>query len=216
MKIITMMPMLVVLALQMGNASAQQSPWSVYGGLAHIAFSPTAHVRVNGVEVPGGNANASSNDSLAFGVVYRFDEHWSAELALGLPPTTTLTGSGTLSSAGTLGKVKYGPAVLSLRHTFFAGAPVQPYIGAGLNYTHVFNSQDGFVQGLKTRSAFGPVLQLGVNVPFNEHWSLVLDVKKIWASTTATGTLPAFGGSAASADVRLDPLVSTLALSYRF
>ncbi|WP_257721677.1 OmpW family outer membrane protein [Herbaspirillum rubrisubalbicans] len=70
--------------------------------------------------------------------------------------------------------------------------------------------------GRATRSAFGPVLPLGVNVPFNEHWSLVLDVKKIWASTIATATLPAFGGSAASADVRLDPLVSTLALSYRF
>ncbi|MFJ3315926.1 OmpW family protein [Herbaspirillum huttiense] len=216
MKIIQMILVTAVLVTQAGKVLAQESSWSFYGGLGHIAFATAASVKVNGAEVRDGGASASSNNAMAFGVVYHFDEHWSAELALGLPPTTTLTGSGTLSSAGTLGKVKYGPAVLSVRYVFFKQSLVQPYIGAGINYTHVFSSQDGFVQGLKTRSAFGPVLQVGVSVPLKEHWSLVLDVKKIWASTTATGTLPALGGSSATADVRLDPLVSTVALSYRF
>lgn len=211
-----LLPASCALAQQPSAAPASPSPWSFYAGYAHIGFSASATVKVNGAEVNGGNASAADNSSLAFGVIYHFDERWSAELAMGLPPTATLSGADTLSSAGKLGKVTYGPAVLSLRHSFLADGPVRPYIGAGINYTHVFSTDDGFVRNLKVKSAFGPVLQLGVAIPLKDRWSLLLDVKKIWVSTTATGTLPAFGGAATTSDVRLDPLVSTLTLSYSF
>ena len=153
---------------------------------------------------------------MLFRSVYALTPELSAELALGLPPTTTLSGAGTLASAGTLGRVTYGPAVLSLRHALPALGPLQPYVGLGVNYTLVLRSEDAFVQQLDVRSAWGGVAQLGATLPLGGPWSLSLDAKKVWAKTVATGTLPALGGVATRSEVRLDPLISTLSLSYRY
>ena len=201
-----------------GAAPAQDaaSPWRVYVGAAQVHFVPDAVVTAGGQVVPGGQAAASGNRALAFGVVYAFTPELSAELALGLPPTTTLSGAGTLASAGTLGRVTYGPAVLSLRHALPALGPLQPYVGLGVNYTLVLRSEDAFVQQLDVRSAWGGVAQLGATLPLGGPWSLSLDAKKVWAKTVATGTLPALGGVATRSEVRLDPLISTLSLSYRY
>ncbi len=192
------------------------SPWRIYAGPAHIGFSTSAEVRAGGQLVPGASATADSNNSLGFGAIYDFHPGWSAELALGLPPTTALKGTGSLAGAGTLGKVKYGPAVLSVRRQLWDGGPVRPYIGAGINYTLVLESRDGFVSDLHVKNGIGPVLQAGVEVPLDARWSFFVDAKKIWLKTTATGTLPALGGAPAHAKVRLDPLVVTAGVSYRF
>ena len=198
------------------GAWAQQSPWRVYAGASHIGFSTSATIQANGSTVPGADAHASSNNSLGFGVIYDLRPQWSVELALGLPPTTTLSGRGALEGAGTLGKAKYGPAVLSIRHHWFEGSPVMPYVGAGINYTLILSERDGFVSQLHVKNGIGPVLQAGLEAPLNKHWSLFFDVKKIWLKTTASGALPALGGVPAYARVRLDPLVVTAGLSYRF
>ncbi|WP_082493372.1 OmpW family protein [Acidovorax sp. Leaf160] len=192
------------------------SPWRIYAGAAHIGFSTSAEVRAGGQLVPGADARADSNNSLAFGAIYDFHPGWSAEIALGLPPTTALKGTGTLAGAGTLGKVKYGPAVLSVRRQLWEDGPVRPYIGAGINYTLVLESRDGFVSNLDVKNGVGPVLQAGFEVPIDARWSFFVDAKKIWLKTTATGTLPALGGAPAHAKVRLDPLVVTAGVSYRF
>ncbi|GKS93784.1 OmpW family outer membrane protein [Acidovorax sp. SUPP2825] len=198
------------------SPDASSSPWRIYAGSAHIGFSTSAEVRAGGQIVPGASAKADSNDSIGFGAIYDFHPGWSAELALGLPPTTALKGTGALAGAGTLGKVKYGPAVLSVRRQLWDGGPVRPYIGAGINYTLVLESRDGFVSDLHVKNGIGPVLQAGFEVPLDVRWSFFVDAKKIWLKTTATGTLPALGGAPAHAKVRLDPLVVTAGVSYRF
>lgn len=196
--------------------AAPKSPWRIYAGPAHIGFSTSAEVRAGGQLVPGADAKADANNSLGFGAIYDFHPGWSAEIALGLPPTTALKGAGTLAGAGTLGKVKYGPAVLSVRRQLWEDGPVRPYIGAGINYTLVLESRDGFVSNLDVKNGVGPVLQAGFEVPVDPRWSFFVDAKKIWLKTTATGTLPALGGAPAHAKVRLDPLVVTAGVSYRF
>ena len=93
---------------------------------------------------------------------------------------------------------------------------MRPYVGAGLNYTIVFNSKDGFISNLDARSAFGTVLQIGAEVPLDKDWSLTLDARKIFLKTEADGTLPAMGGATAHANVRLDPLVVFIGVGTRF
>jgi len=190
------------------------SPWSVYAGAGMIRFHPQAEVSAGGVVVPGGGAQASTNHGVAFGVLYALAPGWSAELALGVPPTTTLSGAGTLASAGKLGTVTYAPAVLSLRRALPALGPVQPYLGAGLNYTAVLKTTDAFVQDLQVRNAWGGVAQLGALWPLGGAWSVGLDMKKVWVRSTATGTLPAMGGVDSRTRVRLDPVISSLSLHY--
>lgn len=202
--------------LAAGAAGAQTSPWTVRLGAAHVGFSTHADVQVNGNPVPGADASASSNTTLGLELAYAVTPQWTGRFLIGVPPTTTLTGTGSLASAGALGKVTYGPAVLSATFKPWPTASVQPYVGVGLNYTIVFKSEDAFIAGLEVKNAFAPVLQVGAELPLGSDWSLSIDARKIYLKTTAEGTLPAMGNAAAHADVRLNPLVVFAALGRRF
>lgn len=197
-------------------ASAQTSPWTVRLGAAHVGFSTKADVQVNGAPVPGADASASSNTTLGLELSYGIAPRWTGRLLIGVPPTTTLTGTGALSGTGTLGRVKYGPAVVSATYDLLASGGVRPYIGAGINYTMVFKSEDGFITNLDVKSAFGAVAQIGAEIPLDGGWSIAIDARKIFLKTKAEGTLPAMGGAAAHADVRLDPLVVFASIGKRF
>jgi outer membrane protein len=198
------------------GAAAQTSPWTVRLGPVHVGFSTRADVRVNGSPVPGADAEASSNTSLGIEASYDFTPQWTGRLLIGVPPTTTLTGTGALAGTGTLGKVKYGPAVLSMTYNLLTSGPIRPYVGAGVNYTIVFKSEDGFISNLDVKNAFGAVAQLGVEVPLDDAWSISLDARKIFLKTKASGSLPAMGGAAANADIRLNPLVVFASVNKRF
>lgn len=196
--------------------AADASPWTVRLGPANISFSTRADVSVGGSPVPGGDASASSSTTLGIELAYALSDRLTARFLAGIPPETTLTGQGTLASAGKLGKVTYAPAVLSLTYQLLDDGPVRPYVGAGINYTIVTRNRDAFIHDLDTRNAWGSVLQAGVEFPVDADWSVSLDARKIFLKTKATGTLPAFGGAPARANVRLDPLVVFLSVGRRF
>jgi len=197
-------------------ALADPSPWTIRAGAANVKFSPDAVVSAGGSVVPGANVEASSNNTAVLEVGYDLTPDWRARLIIGVPPTTKLTGTGRLDGTGTLGEVKYGPAVLSLTYRLGNFGGIEPYVGAGINYTIVFKSKDGFIKNLDVNSAFGSALQVGFEVPLDGGWSVGLDARKIFLKTKANGTLPAFGGAAAHANVRLDPLVVSLTVGKRF
>lgn len=215
------MGVLLSLTTALPTAHAGDSPWSVRVGPALAAFDATAKVDVGGTNVPGANVGVKDNTFLAFDIGYALNDRWTIRTALGIPPTTTLSAAGTLKGfvpplTGTLGRLKYGPAVLSATWKIGEFGVFHPYVGAGLNYTRVFSSQDGDIAGLKVKSAFGTALQVGVDVPIDRNWGLFLDARKIFVKTTATGTVPALGGAPAKASVTLDPLVVHMGASYRF
>lgn len=215
---------LAVLAAGAGIArpvQAQESPWSLRVGPAQVAFSASSHVDINGAPMPGARVGVSDNTIAAFEVAYRLSERWTTRLALGIPPTTTLSDEGSLKAyvpplTGTAGRATYGPAVWSLTWRPFDFERVRPYIGAGVNYTLVSKSEDGDVQGLKVKSAWGSALEAGLDVPLDAHWSLFVDVRKVFVKTTATGTVPALGGPSAKAYVTLNPTITHVGLGYRF
>lgn len=204
------------LLLAAGAASAQSSPWTVRLGAAHVGFSTRAEVQVNGTTVPGADASASNNTTLGLELSYDITPRWTGRFLIGVPPTTTLTGTGALDGTGSLGKVTYGPAVLSATYTLLDSGPVRPYIGAGINYTIVFRSKDGFIANLDAKSAFGTVVELGAEIPLDNGWSIGIDARKIFLKTKADGTLPAMGGASAHADVTLNPLVVFASIGKRF
>lgn len=215
-----------VLALLCGALSplaalAAESPWILRLGPAAVRFDASATVEVAGARVPGGNVRVADNNALALEIGYALDEQWTVRLAVGVPPTTTLRTGGSLDAlvpplTGKLGRAKYGPAVLSATWSPGMVGPFRPYAGAGLNYTHVFSTDDGDIGGLKIKSAFGTALQLGVELPIDRSWSLFVDARKVFVKTTARGSVPALGGPAAKADVTLNPLIVHVGATYRF
>lgn len=178
-----------------------------------VVFDEGARISLGGVEVPGASARADDNFTVGFEIGYRFTENFAVSFTAGIPPSTTLTGTGPL--AGTeLGRVTYGPAVLSAHYHFTNFGPLfQPYVGAGVNYTLVWNEKDKAIKNLKVDNAFGFVLQAGIESDFNEHWGTFVDVKKIFLETDATGTV---GGAPASGKIDLDPWIVMAGVTYRF
>jgi outer membrane protein len=200
---------------------AGDSPWSLRAGPAQIAFNAAASVNVGGANVAGGNVGVEDNTALAFEIGYALDDRWTARLVFGAPPTTTLSAAGTLKGfvpplSGTLGKTQYGPAVLSVTYRLGDFGMVQPYVGAGINYTRVFSTTDGDVAGLKIDNAFGTALEAGVDIPLGKSWGLFLDVRKVFVKTSASGSIPGLGGTAAKVDLDLNPLIVHSGVSYRF
>lgn len=205
----------------MPAAYAGDSPWSLRVGPAHVGFDAKSTVEVAGGPVPGGFIEVQDNTALAFELGYRATDRWTLRFAFGVPPTSTLSTGGTLNTlvpplSGTLGKVKYGPAVLSATWGLGEFGAFRPYVGAGVNYTHVFKSSDGDIGGLHIKNAWGSALQAGFDVAIGRDWSLFVDARKVFVKTTATGTIPALGGPPAKASVTLDPLIVHIGAGYRF
>lgn len=198
-------------------ALAQAAPWSVHVGPAAIRLNVKADPEAPpGTPVPGGGLGAENNTTLAVEVGYDMTPDWSGRFTFGVPPTTEISGTGTLAPVGRVGKVKYGPAVLSATYRLGAFGPLRPYVGGGLAYLKVFSTQDGGVTNFQVKNAWGSVLQLGADIPLGENHGLFIDLKKIYLDTRVSGTVPAFGGAPAYAKARIDPLVIQLGLAYRF
>lgn len=200
---------------------AAEAPWSFRVGPAHVAFDAKSSVEVAGATVPGGFIRVEDNTALAFEAGYRASERVTLRLAFGVPPTSTLSTGGTLNTlvpplTGTLGQVKYGPAVVSATWSLGEFRAFRPYVGAGVNYTHVFKSTPGDIGGLRIKSAWGSALQAGFDVALDRDWSVFVDARKVFVKTTATGSIPALGGPPAKARVTLDPLIVHLGASVRF
>jgi outer membrane protein len=95
------------LAVQAAEPSAT-SGFYVDLGLAGLLFDTDASIKAAGNPLPGSNLHASNNVTLGLGIGDFITPNVSLLAVLGVPPTTTLTGQGSLSGL-TLGKVTYGP-----------------------------------------------------------------------------------------------------------
>ena len=103
------------------------------------------------------------------------------------------------------------PPVVSLQYHPFPAAKFSPYVGAGLNYMLFYSSKDKNGFKVKLDDGFGYALQVGADVPLNERYNLNIDVKKVWFETDAS-----INGGALKSKVKLDPIVASVGIGYRF
>jgi outer membrane protein len=202
------------LALPTHAQNAEQKFWAHAGPVA-VRFHTDTELKVGGAAVAGANASASNNISLGLELGYDITPAIALSMTLGIPPTTKLTGKGGPVDGLELGKVSYGPAVISGHYHFDFGS-FKPYLGAGINYTQVMGASDGAVADLRVKSAWGSVLQAGFDVPVSKDWNVFFDVKQIFLETTAKGTVPAFGGVPAQAKIKLDPMLIHAGVGWYF
>lgn len=160
-------------------------------GAAWVAFDENAELQAGGQPVLGANANVKNNAAFLAEFGYRFAPNISLGLTVGYPPTTTLTGNGSVTSLGAIGKVKYGPAALTLQYQFdsLVQYNLYPYVGVGVTYLKVFSSTDGSVTNFQARSAWGGLAQVGLEYRITRRLGLFVDFKKFIVRTSAVGNL---------------------------
>ena len=124
---------------------------------------------------------------------------------------------GALAGAGfkDLGETMIFPPILSLQYHFDGVRGIKPYVGAGVQFIHFFDTESEIGGSLDIDSAFGFSLQGGVDVELGGGWYAGADVRYTWLETEATFTnVPGLGRL--DTDLDLDPLLVSAHVGYRF
>ncbi|AIA75648.1 outer membrane beta-barrel protein [Halomonas sp. XH26] len=142
----------------------------------------------------------------AFTLGYRFHDKMGIELLAALPFEHDIALNG-----DNLASTKHLPPTLTLQYYPLGGtdARVQPYVGAGINYTF-FSDEELAIGELELDDSWGAAAQVGIDLLIDENWALNAAAWYIDIDTDAT-----INGAAAGT-VEIDPLVVMAGLSYRF
>ena len=198
----TLTLMLAALTL-CGAATAQESPWLVR--VRALQLEPANKSDPVSGAGASDRLHVSSKTIPDVDVSYFFTPNWAAELVLTYPQKHTVT----LDGAG-IGSFKHLPPTLTAQYHFLPGAQINPYLGAGLNYTLI--SKVNLLNGAASleHDSLGLALQAGFDVMIDKRWSFNVDVKKIRIGSDVT-----IGGVKAS-HVDVDPLLFGVGVGYRF
>jgi outer membrane protein len=198
-------------------AEEPQDRFFIRAGPAFATFDATAEVKVSGEQVRGGEASVKNNTGLAIEGGWFLTPDWSLSLTIGIPPKARIFGEGTLASAGALGSARYAPSALNVQYNVPTTGRFRPYIGAGVNYTLVYDVHGSAIRDLRVSNGYGPVVQAGSEYRVSRHMAAFIDVKKIWVAVDARGFVdtPA-GPQAATARLALDPVIASAGVSWHF
>ncbi len=144
----------------------------------------------------------------------------SDKYAIGILAATPFSHDINLNGVGKLADIKHLPPTVTLQYfPMPAGSVIQPYVGAGLNYTTFFsedftsaNKAAGF-SDLSLSDSWGLALEAGVDYQLTDKVLLNASVWHVDIDTEATFKV---GGAPAKVDVEIDPWVYMLALGYKF
>jgi outer membrane protein len=198
---------LMVAALALAGAAAptlaQESPWLVRVRAVHIDPADKSD--------PIAGAGASDRLHVSdkwipeVDVSYFFTPNWAAELVLTYPQKHDVTLDGQR-----IGSFKHLPPTLTAQYHFLPGAQIDPYVGAGINYTLISKVDILNGAGRLEHDSIGGALQAGVDFRIDGKWSVNLDVKKVQIRSDVD-----IAGVRASR-VKIDPVLIGVGVGYRF
>lgn len=177
-------------------AHAEVSPWEVRVRAVHVSF---ANKDTTGL---GLNIDSKSVPDVSWG--YYWTPNIATELQLGIPYKVNVK-----QGASAAGSYKGDPVTVLMRYHWTQFEGFRPYVGLGYNRTRFL---DVDLQGAQTDTAStGKVVQVGVDVPVNEHLSINLDWKRIDARNDIA--YPSYG---IRGRMTTDPSMLGVGLAYRF
>ncbi|MBN0979552.1 MULTISPECIES: OmpW family outer membrane protein [Pseudomonas] len=174
----------------------------------------------------GGKATMSSDTQLGLNFAYMLTNHVGIELLAATPFEHDVKIKNTSLGAanGKLGTLKHLPPTLSVvYYPLDSKSAFQPYVGAGINYTWIYDEHVGSsAQGqgfnnFKAENSWGWAAQVGMDYMINDKWMINGQVRYIDISTKATvenSALPA--GTRAKVNVDVDPMVYMVGIGYKF
>jgi outer membrane protein len=194
---------LVSLGMLAGNAMAEQSPWMVRARAVHLDPADKSDP-IGGVGASD-HIGVSSKTIPEVDISYFFSPNLSAELVLTYPQKHDVTLDG-----AKVGTFKHLPPTLLAQYRFMPDAQLNPYVGAGINYTNISKVDLLNGAGSLEHKSWGLALQAGVDYKIDKNWSLNFDVKKVQIRSDV------FVSGAKVSNVQIDPWLVGVGVGYRF
>ncbi len=210
------------LALAFGAvaAHAQDQEYLPHGGTiqlsvdgAAVMFNSSAKFTLAGQPVPGANLTMTNTATATFEAQYYLSKDVSLSVNVGVPPTTSANGAGTLSALGKLGSVQFGPGASYGNYHFSGLGRIQPFVGVGVTRMLIFADHDGAITRLNVHPAWGAAVRGGVTYMLTPKWGVNANVAHLFLSTHAGGQ---FNGLEVGAKAVLDPTIFHGGVTMRF
>ena len=181
--------------------------------------SSSGQIILGGTALPGTSVSVDSNTQLGLTMSY----FWRDNFALGLLAATPFEHDISETGVGIsdVGSTKHLPPTLTVQY-FPAGSDsnLQPYVGAGINYTTFFSEKTSGAlnaalgdSSMSLDDSFGLALEAGIDIAINQKWSFNAAV---WYLDIDTDAAIETGAGRIEVDVEIDPTVFMAGLAYRF
>ncbi len=174
----------------------------------------------------GGKATLNSDTQLGLNFAYMITNNWGIELLAATPfeHDVKLKGTALGAANGKLGSLKHLPPTLSVVYYPLDGkSAFQPYVGAGINYTWIYDehvSSDAQSKGFsnfKASNSWGMAFQVGADYMITDNIMLNAQMRYIDIDTRATVENDAVApGTRARVNVDVDPFIYMVGLGYKF
>ena len=123
---------------------------------------------------------------------------------------------GTPPSGTILAKVSPSAVPITLNYHFMNFGAFQPYVGAGIAPLFSARTGDYFVTGVSVQPTIGAVLVAGADVMIDRHWGVNLNVKKIFATVSSTGSGTVVAPVGVNQKTQFQPWILSTGVTYRF
>ena len=204
-----------LLALVASPALAYEAgTWVLRAGVGVVAPDSDNLVVDDGVDTI--KVNVDDGTSLTLMGTYMFSRHWAFDILASWPFNHDIKLAGTK-----IAETDHLPPTFSMQYHFLPDSTIQPYVGAGVNYTTFFSTDVEQVltdltgiTDISLDDSFGLALQLGADWTFGNRWLLNFDLRWIDIEsdlTASDGTVSEEVGT-----VKIDPWVYSINVGYTF
>lgn len=178
-----------------------------------------------GGKVAGTGVGVDGASALGVTASYIFAPHWGIELLAATPFQHDITSKGLgalgVSDGTVIGSTKHLPPTVSVQYYFAnSESAVQPYVGAGINYTTFFSESVSSgaksalgANNLSLDDSFGLAVEAGLDWRLNKSWVVNASVWRVQIETDATLNT-ALGK--VKTEVTIDPWVYMVGVGYKF
>ncbi|CAN7225584.1 OmpW/AlkL family protein [Pseudomonas solani] len=172
----------------------------------------------------GGKATMDSDTQLGLNFAYMLTDHFGLELLAATPfeHEVKLKGTALDAANGSLGSLKHLPPTLSVvYYPLESQSAFQPYVGAGINYTWIYDEHVGSgataagFDNFRVKNSWGLAWQVGADYMLTDSIMVNAQVRYIDIDTRAYVDNTALGVRA-KVDVDVDPWVYMVGLGYKF
>ncbi len=201
-----------LLAIIASPASAYEAgTWVLRAGVGVVA--PDSD---NLVLDPDTIIDVDDGTSLTLMGTYMFSRHWGFDILAAWPFNHDIKLGDTK-----IAETDHLPPTFSMQYHFLPDSAIQPYVGAGVNYTTFFSTDiepvltdlTG-VTDVDLDDSFGLALQLGADWTFGNRWLLNVDLR--WIDIESDLTASDGVTSEKLGTVKIDPFVYSINLGYTF